>query len=201
MLVSKLPDFIENRLMEEYRELGLCWRHDDDWIAKLGAVLLPLSIAALTLPHLKQGAPNLLCAIGGLSLMTFWYLSSRICKRRFEIRFSRIHQIEGILGLDSHLRYKRKSAKKVLKHRRLRFWMFAGYIAIALCDTLDLEPDKLFWPSDWEVFASAITAETILFLAIPIVAVTVVCVCILLRIYIPIGCKKIFRYLVGFNLH
>ena len=98
MLVQKIPDFIEKRLLEEYKELGLCWRHDDDVFAKLTAVLLPLSIAALTLPYLKPGAPKLLCVAGGLMLMVHWFFSSKRNEDRSCIRFSRIHEIEGIWG-------------------------------------------------------------------------------------------------------
>ena len=44
MLVQKIPDFIEKRVLEEYKELDLCWRHDDEVFSKLIAVLIPLSI-------------------------------------------------------------------------------------------------------------------------------------------------------------
>lgn len=148
MLVSKFPEFIEKRLLEEYRELGLCWRHDDEWISKWTAVLLPLSIAALTLPYLKVDVPKLLAVTGGLTLITYWYLSSLISKRRFEIRFSRIHQIEEILGLDSHLRYRRKSEKSILKHQRLRFGMFLVYSVIAVFVTLETKVEKI---QEWTV--------------------------------------------------
>ena len=160
MLVSKLPDFIEKRLMEEYRELGLCWRHDDDWISKWTAVLLPLSIAALTLPYLKEGTPKLLCAAGGLTIITYWYMSSLISKRRFEIRFSRIHQIEEILGFDSHLRYHRKSANSKMKHRRLRCGMFVGYMVIAFFVTLEIKAEII----EALTVSSVVTFETVVYL-------------------------------------
>ena len=53
-LLKKLDQDIEKHILEEYRELGLCWRHDDEWFSKLTAVLLPLSIAALALPYLNR---------------------------------------------------------------------------------------------------------------------------------------------------
>ncbi len=137
-LLKKLDPHVEQRLFGEYTELGLCWRHDDDWIAKLTAVLLPLSIAALTLPYLKEETPTLLAVVGGISLMAFWYFSTLISKRRFEIRFSRIYEIERILGLDSHLRYSRESEKKNLKHQRLRCWMFIGYLVVATSVMLNI---------------------------------------------------------------
>ena len=160
MMVSKLPDFIEKRLLEEYRELGLCWRHDDEWISKWTAVLLPLSIAALTLPYLNDDAPKLLAVAGGLTLIAYWYLSSLISKRRFEIRFSRIHQIEEILGFDSHLRYHRKIANSRMKHQRLRCGMFVGYMVIAFLVTLETRVDKI---EAWTV-SSAVTFETVVYL-------------------------------------
>lgn len=131
MSAKKIPDFIENRLLEEYKELGLCWRHDDDWISKLSAVLLPLSIAALTLPYLRADIPKMLAVFGGLTLVMFWFLSSQTCKNRFEIRFSRIYQIEEILGFDSHLRYARERPKSAFKDQRLRLRLFIVYLFIA----------------------------------------------------------------------
>ena len=128
-----------SHLLEEYKELGLCWRHDDEVFSKLTAVLLPLSIAALTLPYLRAGTPKLLAAAGGLMLMTFWFFSSKSHKGRSEIRFSRIHEIERILGFDSHLRYHRERAKNVLKDQRLRCCMFIVYLLIALLVTCDIK--------------------------------------------------------------
>ena len=151
-LLRKLDCQVENRLLEEYKELGVCWRQDDDWISKWTAVLLPLSIVALTLPYLKKPAPTLLAVIGGLALITYWYTSSLISKRRFEIRFSRIHQIEEILGMDSHLRYDRKSEKRILKHQRLRSGMFLVYLVIALFVTLETGVEIIDWCTDRPVF-------------------------------------------------
>ena len=185
-----------SHLLEEYKELGLSWRHDDEWFSKLTAVLLPLSIAALALPYLKPGAPKLFAAVGGLMLMAFWFFPSLNYKRRFETRFSRIHEIEQILGFDSHLRYHRESAKNVLKDRHLRSWMFGLYLVIAFFVTcyikveagnFRIEPDiRKFaatlgsvdvlttpdlWPShEWTV-KLIITVETLVYL---IIAATVV---------------------------
>ena len=159
-LLRRLDSHVENRLLEEYRELGVCWRQDDDWISKWTAVLLPLSIAALTLPYLKVSAPKLLAVTGGLALITYWYLSSLISKRRFEIRFSRIHQIEAILGFDSHLSYRRKSAKSIFKHQRLRCGMFLVYLVIAFFVTLKTKVEKI---EEWTV-SLAFTFQTFVFL-------------------------------------
>ena len=138
-LLKKLDPNIEKHLLEEYRDQGLCWRHDDEMFSKLTNVLLPLSIAALTLPYLKNGTPKLLCVVGGVMLMTFWFLSSQSYENRFHIRFSRIHEIERILGLDSHLRIKRERANNVLKGEHLRFWMFELYLLITVVIMLDIK--------------------------------------------------------------
>ena len=178
-------------LLEEYREQCLCWKHDDNIFSKLTAVLFPLAIAALTIPYLKAGAPKLLCVVGGLMLMAFWFLSSRSFEHRSYIRFSRIHEIERILGFDSHLRIDRERAKSVLKGKRLRSWMFGLYLAIAFFVTcyikvesgnFRIEPDvRTFgttlgsvdvlttpnlWPfGKWFVKLS-ITVETLVYLVI-----------------------------------
>ena len=63
-------------LLEEYREQSLFCRLDSELFSRLTAVLLPLAIAALTLPYLKPSTPKLLAALGGLMLMTFWFFLS-----------------------------------------------------------------------------------------------------------------------------
>ena len=128
--LQRLPDFVERRLLEEYREQGGCWRHDDEMLSRLTAVLLPLSIAALTLPYLKHGVPKLLAAIGGIMLMTFWFLRVLSYEERLRLRWSRIHEIERLLGLDSHLRIDKGRAKSVWKGHRIRCGMFIVYILV-----------------------------------------------------------------------
>ena len=179
MSVKKIPDFIERRLLEEYREQGLCWRHDDEMFSRLTAVLLPLSIAALTLPYLKNGGvPKLLVASGGLMLMAFWFFSSESYEDRLNIRWSRIHQIEALLGLDSHLRMDRERAKSVLKGRPLRWYVFIAYTVIALLVTCDI---KVEYTDVWTI-NSVITAETIVFLIIVAIVVGIwICTLIINR--------------------
>ena len=129
----------EKYLLEEYRDQGFCWRNDDQAFFKLTAVLLPLSIAALTLPYLRTGSPKLLAAAGGLLLMGYWILSSELHTRRLKIRFSRIQEIEWILGLDSHLKYHRETDEKVWKSQILRRCMFVAYLIVALFVTCDIK--------------------------------------------------------------
>lgn len=119
-------------LLEEYKELGLCWRHDDQIRSKLTAVLLPLSIAALTLSYLEHGPPKLLSVCGGLMLMTFWYTAFCLYMRRFRIRFARIHYLEWILDFDSHLKYQAEIETSKWKFQRLYLTIFFLYGLIAL---------------------------------------------------------------------
>ena len=178
-------------LLEEYKELGFSWRHDSESFSKLTAVLLPLSIAALTLPYLKAGSPKLLATVGGLMLMTFWFFSSLTYENRSNIRWSRMHEIEGILGFDSHIRIKRERVKSILKVQGLRRWMFGLYLVIAFfvtcyikveSSTLRSEPDvRMFgvtlssvdvlttpdlWLSDKWIIELSITVETLVYLII-----------------------------------
>ncbi len=150
-----------SHLLEEYSELGLCWRHDDEVFSRLTAVLLPLSIAALTLPYLKPGAPKLLCVAGGLMLMVHWFFSSKRNEDRSCIRFSRIHEIEGILGFDSHLRIHRKRDKSVLKGQRLRSWMFGLYLAIAFFVTCYVKVESSTLTSEPDVRMFGVTLSSV----------------------------------------
>ena len=184
-------------LLEEYKELGLCWRHDSELFSKLTIVLLPLSIAALILPYSNAGAHKLVCC-WGLMLMTFWFLSSRSYEHRSYIRWSRIHEIERILGFDSHLRIDRERTKSVLKGQRLRSWMFGLYLVIAFFVTcyikvesadIRTEPDVRkfgatlgsvdvlttpnLWLSDEWIVKISITVETLVYLIIAAVVVRI----------------------------
>ena len=98
-----------SHLLEEYKELGLYVRNDNDMLSKLTAVFLPLSITALALPYLKTGAPKLLAVSGGVTLMTVWFLSSEIVMDRLRIRFSRILVLDQILKFNSHGRNRKQN--------------------------------------------------------------------------------------------
>ena len=153
-----------SHLLEEYREQSLCWRHDDDMFSKLTAVLFPLSIAALTLPYLKSGTPKLLCVVGGLMLMNFWFLTSKSYENRSNIRWSRIHEIERILEFDSHLRIKRERANYALKGQRLRSWMFGLYLVIAFFVTcyIKVESGNFRIESDVRKFGATLGSVDVL---------------------------------------
>ena len=138
-LLKKLDCRVEERLMEEYREQGFCWRLDDESSLKMTAILLPLSIAALSLPYLEHGPPKLLGVVGGLMLITFWFILYQSYEDRLLIRWKRIHEIEWILGLDSHLmmhreRFNRSKerSKYSLKGEPLRWYLFIAYLVVTV---------------------------------------------------------------------
>ena len=84
-----------------------------------------------------MGPPKLLAAIGGIMLMTFWFLRVLAYEERLNLRWSRIHEIERLLGLNSHLRLDRGRAKSIWKGHRIRCGMFTGYMIIDpffMCD-------------------------------------------------------------------
>lgn len=171
-------------LLEEYKELGLNVRNDNDALLKLTALFLPLAIAALALPYWKTGTPKLLAISGGVTLMTIWFLSSEITTDRLATRLSRIFELEQILKFNSLIRYNGKPI--VLKSQNLRRWMFAVYIVIALFVACDIEVKTIgievqptdtkveatlgaidiwttpdLWPSEEWIVKLSITVETI----------------------------------------
>ena len=128
--LKQLDCRVEERLMDEYKEQGFCWRLDDEASLKTTAILLPLSIAALTLPYLKPGLPKSLCVIGGLMLITFWFLIYQSYEDRLRIRWKRIHEIERLLGLDAHLMMHRERATRKMKGEMIRCIMFVVYLFV-----------------------------------------------------------------------
>ena len=138
-LLKKLDCHVEDRLMDEYKEQGFCWRLDDESSLKMTAILLPLSIAALSLPYLEHGPPKLLGVAGGLMLITFWFILYQSYEDRLLIRWKRIHEIEWILGLDSHLMMHRERSNRSkersqysLKGEPLRWYLFIAYLVVTV---------------------------------------------------------------------
>lgn len=122
--------------IEEYKEIGLDWRHDDQGFWRLTRLFLPLSFGALALPYLESPPPISFCAIAGMTLMSFWYMSFWLYAQRFRMRFNRMQQIEGILGFNYHLKYHAEMDKNPFKFRWLYTVLFIGYIVawlIRLC--------------------------------------------------------------------
>lgn len=68
-------DRTDERWFEEYRELSLSWRADDERLSKLTTVLVPISFAAFALN-------NLLSMFGGLLLMIYWSLAAHITVKK-----------------------------------------------------------------------------------------------------------------------
>ncbi len=182
-----------SNLLEEYKELGLNVRNDNDASLKLTAVFLPLAIAALALPYWKTGTPKLFAISGGVTLMTVWFFSSEITTERLTTRLLRIFELEQILQFNSLIRYGGRPI--VLKSQNLRRWLFVVYIVIALfvaCDievetigieaqptntqveatlgTIDIWTTPDLWPSEEWIVKLSITVETI----VALITVTIV---------------------------
>lgn len=132
---------VETRLMEEYKEQGLCWRLDDEGSLKITAILFPLSIIALTLPYWKTvtNPPEVLFLAGGLMLVTFWFLIYQSYEDRLRIRWKRIHEIEWILRLDAHLMMDRERAKRRIRGELIRCFMFIIYLVATIFIILDIK--------------------------------------------------------------
>ena len=77
-------------LIESYREQTAAWKHEGDLLYRFTSVILPLSIAALGVPYLQKGVPDLLATVGGLTLMAFWAITCQIMHIKSNIRFTAI---------------------------------------------------------------------------------------------------------------
>lgn len=116
--------------IEEYKEAGLDWRHDDQGFWRLTRLFLPLSFGALVLPYFEPLVPIWFFAIAGITLMSFWYMFFWHYAKRVRIRFKRMHQIEGMLGFNYHLKYAAEMNKNPFKFRLLYTVLFIGYIVL-----------------------------------------------------------------------
>ncbi len=119
-------------LLEEYKELGHCWRHDDRISSIFPSILLPLAFAALTLPYLRENeVPKWLCSLGGMTLITFWFCTYHLYRRRAKVGFARIYKLEEILDFNSHLSYDRELGDKQWNFKTLYLITFVSYLVIA----------------------------------------------------------------------
>ena len=116
--------------IEEYKEAGLDWRHDDQGFWRLTRLFLPLSFGALVLPYFEPLVPIWFCAIAGITLMSFWYVFFWQYAQRHRIRFKRMYQIEEMLGFNYHLKYHTTIGKNPLKFRLLYALLLIGYIVL-----------------------------------------------------------------------
>jgi len=146
MIENRNGDRTEDRWFEEYRELSLSWRADDERLSKLTTVLVPISFAAFALN-------DLLSMGGGLSLMIYWWFAARITVKKLSIRFDRMREIEKELGFDAHLRYFRCRKKGVLKDSHIRGVLLAIYVIIVIVKAtlfFDNLLDSGFTPTGFE---------------------------------------------------
>ena len=118
--------------LEEYRELGLSWRADDERLSKLTRTLLPLSFLALSAPALDGTDETLyfLLIVGGAVLMIYWFLTAHIAVQKVKLRTKRMRIIEEELGMDAHSSYK-KGRKGKLKDATVRTAILFVYLASA----------------------------------------------------------------------
>lgn len=125
--------------LESYKEQTASWRHLDNLLYRFTTIILPVSIAALGLSYVGTGGggmatemPTWLPMIGGLSLMTFWIISSEIIEIKTQVRFKIIHKMEEDLKITGHKEFakKRKEGyRKYLRSHHLRRLMFGAYVA------------------------------------------------------------------------
>ena len=118
--------------IEEYKEVGLDWRHDDQRFWQLTRLFLTLSFVVWTLPFVESKTPIWLCATAGMTLISFWYVSFRLYAHRFSIRFKRIQQIEGMLGFNYHLKYHEEMDKKRFKFNELYTVLWIAYMGLGV---------------------------------------------------------------------
>jgi hypothetical protein len=130
-------------LIESYKEQTAAWRHENNLLYRVTTIILPVSIAALGVPYVRNDVPDLLTTLGGLMLMTFWGLSCQTMQIKSNLRFSVINEIEKCWQIPSHIdckvRKKDTYGKKtsyVLQSHFLRCGMFWLYLAIVAGLTL-----------------------------------------------------------------
>ena len=157
-----------SHLLEEYKELGLCWRRDSDALVKMETIFIPLSIAALTLPYVKNQIPKLLSVSGGLMLMVYWLITVCLYMRKLDCWYPRMREIERQLEFDSQLRYRKRRTTenrgiidKGLSFRGVRLFVFVLYVIITLLVMFD--PRGSIDASNWGIIKLVIAAETIVY--------------------------------------
>ncbi len=102
----------QNVLTEVYKEQTASWKHEDNILYKFGAVMLPVSFAALGVPYIADIEESnliileIMSTIGGMILMTFWvsyvYATHAKVKARFQIINEIECQIERDWGIKGH---------------------------------------------------------------------------------------------------
>ena len=129
-------------LIESYKEQTAAWRHENDLLYRFTTITLPVSIAALGVPYVQKGVPDLLAILGGLTLMTFWAFSCQIMQIKSNLRFSVINQIEEYWQIPSHKdckvrkgnTYRGKGSNRLRSHF-LRCCIYWIYLVIVMALT------------------------------------------------------------------
>ena len=132
----------DHLLIESYKEQTAAWRHENDLLYRFTTITLPVSIAALGVPYVQKGVPDLLATLGGLTLMTFWAFSCQIMQIKSNLRFSVINEIEKYWHIPSHKdckvikrnTYGKKESDRLRSHF-LRCWLFWIYLGIVMALT------------------------------------------------------------------
>ena len=124
-------------LIESYKEQTAAWRHENVLLYRFTTITLPVSIAALAVPYVQKGVPDLLATLGGLTLITFWAILCQITHVKAKIRFSIINKIEKCWKVPGHNNFKDirkntygKRASHFLRSHLLRSYMFWVYLGI-----------------------------------------------------------------------
>ena len=156
-------------LIESYKEQTAAWRHENDLLYRFTTITLPVSIAALGVPYVQEGVPDLLATLGGLTLMTFWAFSCQIMQIKSNLRFSVINEIEKYWHIPSHKdckvikdnTYGKKESDRLRSHflRCWLFWIYLGIVGVlTLCRTI-----HCMWSAQWAHKVVAISVAEIIF--------------------------------------
>ena len=95
-------------LIEVYKEQTASWKHEDNILYKFGAVMLPVSFAALGVPYIADVEESnliileIMSTIGGMILMTFWVAYVHASHAKINARFQIINKIERDWGIRGH---------------------------------------------------------------------------------------------------
>ena len=164
-------------LIESYKEQTAAWRHENDLLYRFTTITLPVSIAALGVPYVQKGVPDLLAILGGLTLMTFWAFSCQIMQIKSNLRFSVINQIEECWQIPSHKdckvrkgnTYRGKGSNRLRSHflRCCIYWIYLVIVAgLTLC--------KLYGPCSTRKVLTTVTKDSIVIGCFWLIAVPIV---------------------------
>ena len=169
--MSDINDQLSRRdqlLIESYKEQTAAWRHENVLLYRFTTITLPVSIAALAVPYVQKGVPDLLAALGGLTLMTFWTFSCQIMQIKSNLRFSVINEIEEYWHIPSHKDCKVRKENTYAEEGNDRFrshflrcciyWVYLVIVGVlTLYRTIDC-----MWSTQWELKTAIISIAEII---------------------------------------